>query len=65
MELSYFIVDDIDVALANDYIGEFPVYPKMLDSIIHMMFTGEPLGSWVNIYCGKPDQRLKDLFGYR
>lgn len=53
----------MDVALANNYIGENVLMVKELSRFIHWYFTGTYISSFKAYYYGEPDERLKAMFG--
>ena len=56
--------EDEEFAFVNNYIGEMVLYPRKLSkeigAILDITYRTIPV-----FYYGTPDDRLKDLFGYK
>lgn len=60
----FYVTTDRLIALANGYIGEMYLQPKLLNDTIHQLLTGRVIKTYYIYYYGEPDQYLKDLFNY-
>ena len=52
------------LAMANDYIGEYPFYPNRISYAVGLVF-GKRYKAFIGFYYGTPDEHLKELFGYK
>jgi hypothetical protein len=61
---AFLTTGDLQIALANGYIGQVTVVPKPVASAVHAAVTGRRLPSWQMYYYGKQAEHLRALFGY-